>query len=114
VVRKVACGAAETVPYCLVANLARTLEEFKHLGIWLYGAGDDQSTAYTAVDYTGSVALLMGAEGKGLRKRTRDTCDGLVAIPMLGSVESLNVSVAAGICLFEVVRQRGIGTASKE
>lgn len=107
VVRKVASGAAETMAYCRVANLARSLAELKSLGIWLYGAaGDVGSEPYGSVDFTGSVALLMGAEGKGLRRLTREACDGLIAIPMNGSVESLNVSVATGVCLYEIVRQR--------
>ncbi len=107
VVRKVASGAAETMAYCRVANLARCLAELKSLGIWLYGAaGEAPSQDYTTVDFTGSVALLMGAEGSGLRRLTRESCDGLIRIPMRGSVESLNVSVATGVCLYEVVRQR--------
>ena len=107
VVRKVASGAAETMAYCRVANLARCLNELKSLGIWLYGAaGEVESQSYSSVDFTGSVALLMGAEGTGLRRLTREACDGLIRIPMKGSVESLNVSVATGICLYEVVRQR--------
>jgi 23S rRNA (guanosine2251-2'-O)-methyltransferase len=107
VVRKVASGAAETMAYCRVANLARCLAELKSLGIWLYGAaGDKGSQPYGSVDFGGSVAILMGAEGNGLRRLTREACDGLISIPMLGSVESLNVSVATGVCLYEVVRQR--------
>ncbi|OED37342.1 23S rRNA (guanosine(2251)-2'-O)-methyltransferase RlmB [Chromatiales bacterium (ex Bugula neritina AB1)] len=107
-VRKVASGAAESVAFCQVTNLARTISELKDLGIWFYGAAEEGASNYTAVDYTGSVAIAMGAEGKGLRRLTRESCDGLISIPMLGSVESLNVSVAAGVCLYEVVRQRGI------
>lgn len=106
VVRKVASGAAETMPFCPVANLARTLGELKELGVWFYGASDAADTNYTAVDYRGSVGLILGAEGKGLRRLTQNACDGLISIPMAGSVSSLNVSVAAGVCLFEVVRQR--------
>ena len=107
VVRKVASGAAETIAFCPVANLARTLGELKSLGVWLYGTTENGESNYTAIDFTGSVALAMGAEGKGLRRLTSEACDGLISIPMAGSVSSLNVSVAAGVCLFEVVRQRG-------
>jgi 23S rRNA (guanosine2251-2'-O)-methyltransferase len=104
-VRKVACGAAETVPYITVTNLARTLKELKDRGIWLYGAaGDADSTLYQQ-RLQRPLALVLGAEGKGLRRLTREHCDYLVNIPMQGSVDSLNVSVAAGICCFEVVRQ---------
>ena len=106
VVRKVACGAAETIAFCPVSNLARTLSELKSIGIWLYGASDAAESAYTAVDYSGAVGLIVGAEGKGLRRLTKEACDGLISIPMAGTVSSLNVSVATGICLFEVVRQR--------
>jgi len=106
VVRKVASGAAETIAFCPVANLARILAELKDLGIWIYGASDNADADYTNIDYSGPVALVMGAEGKGLRRLTREACDGLISIPMAGSVSSLNVSVATGICLFEVVRQR--------
>ncbi len=106
VVRKVASGAAETMAFCPVANLARTLGELKSLGVWLYGASDTADAKYTEVDYRGPVALLMGAEGAGLRRLTQQACDGLISIPMSGSVSSLNVSVATGVCLFEVVRQR--------
>lgn len=106
-VRKVACGAAELTPCITVTNLARTLGMLKELGIWLYGtAADAQHTIYQT-DLTGNVALILGAEGTGLRQLTRKHCDFLVSIPMLGEVPSLNVSVAAGVCLFEVVRQRG-------
>lgn len=107
VVRKVASGAAESVPFCQVANLARSMAELKTLGIWLYGAAAGEETvSYSSVDYTGPVALVMGAEGKGLRRLTMQACDGLVNIPMSGYVDSLNVSVATGVCLYEVVRQR--------
>jgi len=106
VVRKVASGAAETMALCTVANLARTLGELKSLGVWLYGASDAAEQEYSTHDYTGSVALILGAEGKGIRRLTREACDVLISIPMAGSVSSLNVSVAAGVCLFEVARQR--------
>ena len=107
-VRKVACGAAETVPLVRVTNLARTLDALKQRGIWLYGAaGEAENTIYHN-DLTGPVALLMGAEGDGLRRLTREACDFLVKLPMAGDVSALNVSVATGICLFEVVRQRSL------
>lgn len=104
--RKVACGAAEHVPFITVTNLAQTMSALKERGIWLMGAaGEAQSTIYQ-VKFDGSIGLVMGAEGKGLRRLTREHCDTLVNIPMSGSVSSLNVSVATGICLFEAVRQR--------
>lgn len=106
VVRKVASGAAETIAFCPVTNLARTLSELKSMGIWFYGAADAAASDYTTVDFTGATGLVLGAEGKGLRRLTKEACDGLISIPMAGTVSSLNVSVAAGICLFEVVRQR--------
>ncbi len=106
VVRKVACGAAESVPFYRVTNLARTLRELQELGVWLVGtAGEAQTTLYEA-DLSGSLAIVMGAEEKGLRRLTREHCDTLIKIPMAGTVESLNVSVATGITLFEAVRQR--------
>ena len=106
VARKVACGAAEHVPYIKVTNLARTLRWLQQYGVWLIGAaGETDKTIYQA-DFNGPIALLMGAEGKGLRRLTKDHCDELIKIPMSGSVSSLNVSVATGICLFEAVRQR--------
>jgi 23S rRNA (guanosine2251-2'-O)-methyltransferase len=105
-VRKVACGAAEVVPFVRVSNLARTLEGLKQRGIWLFGAaGEADKTIYNN-DLTGPMALIMGSEGAGLRRLTREACDYLVKLPMAGSVSSLNVSVATGVCLFEVVRQR--------
>lgn len=106
VVRKVAAGAMESVPLIRVTNLARTLRTLKDLGIWLVGAaGESDSTIYE-LDLTGPLALVLGGEGKGLRRLTREHCDHLVSLPMAGSVESLNVSVATGICLYEAVRQR--------
>lgn len=106
VVRKVAVGAAETVPLVSVTNLARTLKELQQAGIWVVGtAGEAEQFIYDC-KMTGPMALVMGAEGKGMRRLTRETCDELVKLPMAGSVSSLNVSVAAGICLFEAVRQR--------
>ncbi len=104
---KVASGAAGRVPYVQVTNLARTLKALQQEGIWLVGsAGEAQSDLYEA-DLTGPLALLMGGEGKGLRRLTRDHCDLLVSLPMRGVVESLNVSVATGIVLYEALRQRG-------
>ena len=105
--RKVACGAAEAVPFVRVTNLSRTLKALKERGVWLYGtAGDAENSCYTTADFTASMALVMGAEGTGLRRLTREQCDHLVRLPMAGSVSSFNVSVATGICLFEAVRQR--------
>ncbi|EPC02961.1 23S rRNA (guanosine-2'-O-)-methyltransferase [Litchfieldella anticariensis FP35 = DSM 16096] len=105
-VRKVACGAAEAVPVYQVTNLARAMARLKELGVWITGtAGEAEISVYDG-DYTGPCALVMGAEGKGLRRLTREACDNLVKLPMAGQVSSLNVSVATGICLFEVVRQR--------
>lgn len=106
-VSKVACGAAETVPVVRVTNLARTLNALKMAGIWLYGAAGEATASLYEMDFKkGSIAILMGAEGKGLRRLTRDYCDGLFSIPMQGSVSSLNVSVATGVSLYEVTRQR--------
>ncbi|WP_409523701.1 23S rRNA (guanosine(2251)-2'-O)-methyltransferase RlmB [Nitrincola sp. MINF-07-Sa-05] len=105
-VNKVACGAAETVPYIQVTNLARSMQKMQAAGVWITGtAGEAEHTLYE-VDLKGSMALVMGAEGKGMRRLTREHCDQLVKIPMLGQISSLNVSVATGVCLFEVVRQR--------
>jgi 23S rRNA (guanosine2251-2'-O)-methyltransferase len=107
-VRKVACGAAESVPVYQVTNLARTLTRMKEHGLWIIGtAGEAEAMVYQA-DFTGPTALIMGAEEKGMRRLTREACDGLVKLPMAGQVSSLNVSVATGICLFEAVRQRSI------
>lgn len=105
-VRKVASGAAETVPVVTVTNLARFLDRLKQSGIWIAGAAEDAPTAIFDQDLTGPIALVLGSEGKGIRRLVREKCDYLVAIPMGGSLSSLNVSVAAGICQFEVVRQR--------
>lgn len=106
VVRKVASGAAETVPVFRVTNLARVLDMLKNAGVWLVGASGDGEKRIYDVDLNGPVALVLGAEEKGMRRLTRDKCDFLAHIPMAGAVESLNVSVATGICLFEAVRQR--------
>lgn len=103
---KVASGAAETVPYMTVTNLARTLRELKERDIWLIGTTDDAEKTIYQADFKGGVALVMGSEGEGMRRLTRETCDLLVSVPMCGAVESLNVSVAAGVCLYEARRQR--------
>jgi 23S rRNA (guanosine2251-2'-O)-methyltransferase len=107
-VAKVASGAAETVPYFMVTNLARTLNELKERNIWITGTSDDAEKTLYDVDLKISTAWVLGAEGSGLRQLTRKTCDQLVRIPMAGGVESLNVSVASGICLYETVRQRSL------
>ena len=104
---KVASGAADTVPYITVTNLARSLREMQEAGIWVVGAAGEADKSLYEIDQKGPVAWVLGAEGDGLRRLTRETCDELAKIPMLGSVESLNVSVASGICLFEARRQRG-------
>ncbi len=105
-VAKVASGAAETVPYLMVTNLARSLNEMKERDIRIVGTSDDAERTLYDLDLSGPVALVLGAEGSGLRQLTRKTCDELVRIPMAGAVESLNVSVAAGVCLYEALRQR--------
>jgi 23S rRNA (guanosine2251-2'-O)-methyltransferase len=105
-VAKVASGAAETVPYFMVTNLARTLGELKERSIWCIGTADGTERTVYQADLKAPVALVLGAEGAGLRQLTRKTCDELVGIPMRGAVESLNVSVAAGVCLYEALRQR--------
>ncbi len=106
-VAKVASGAAETVPYFMVTNLARTLGELKERNIWVIGTSGDADKSVYQVDMKGPTALVLGAEGPGMRQLTRKTCDELVRIPMKGAVESLNVSVASGVCLYEALRQRG-------
>lgn len=106
VVRKVASGAAETVPFIQVTNLARTLRTLKDKGLWIVGADAEGDGDVFSADLRGPTVLVMGAEGQGMRRLTREHCDLLVRIPMQGTVESLNVSVATGICLFEAVRQR--------
>ncbi len=105
-VRRVACGAAETVPYIMVTNLARTMRALKERDVWLVGTDDEAPAGLHQVDGRRSMGWVMGAEGEGMRRLTRETCDELVNIPMLGSVESLNVSVASAVCLYETVRQR--------
>jgi 23S rRNA (guanosine2251-2'-O)-methyltransferase len=107
-VRKVACGADQTVPLIQVTNLSRTLKLLKTYQIWVVGTTGNAENSLYGSSLTGALALVMGTEGKGMRRLTEENCDLLVKIPMLGSIESLNVSVATGISLFEVVRQRGI------
>ncbi len=106
-VRKVASGAAEVVPFIAVTNLARTLDTLKERGIWLTGTSDKAKQTLYQADLKGPVAIVMGAEGAGIRRLTEERCDFLVSIPMKGQVSSLNVSVATGVCLFEALRQRG-------
>lgn len=108
VVSKVASGAAESVPYITVTNLARTLRELKEHGIWIVGADEGASTTLYDAKLSGALAWVFGAEGEGMRRLTREHCDSLVRIPMAGTVESLNVSVASGVCLGETIRQRGL------
>ena len=105
-VAKVASGAAETVQYFMVTNLARTLNELKERDIWIIGTSDTAPKTLYETDLKGPVALVLGAEGAGMRQLTAKTCDALVSIPMRGAVESLNVSVASGVCLYEALRQR--------
>jgi 23S rRNA (guanosine2251-2'-O)-methyltransferase len=105
-VAKVASGAAETVPYFMVTNLARTLSELKERDIWVVGTSDDAPGSLYQADFRRGTALVLGAEGSGMRQLTRKHCDELVSIPMMGGVESLNVSVASGVCLYEARRQR--------
>ena len=106
VARKVACGAAEAVPFVTVTNLARALRELKDAGIWIVGTAGEATDTVHQADLRGPLALVMGAEGSGMRRLTKEHCDALVKIPMAGTVESLNVSVATGVCLFEALRQR--------
>lgn len=108
VVHKVACGAAESMPFFQVTNLARTLRQLQQRGIWVIGADERGDSGLYDTDLRGPLALVLGAEGKGLRRLTREHCDRIVSIPMAGHVSSLNVSVATGVCLFEVVRQRRV------
>ena len=107
-VRKVACGAAEVIPLVAVTNLARTLEKLQQRGLWVVGTAGEAEMDLYQHDMTGPTILVMGAEGKGMRRLTREHCDYLVKLPMAGSVSSLNVSVATGVCLFEAVRQRAV------
>jgi 23S rRNA (guanosine2251-2'-O)-methyltransferase len=105
-VSKVASGAAEATPYLMVTNLARTLGEIKERDIWIVGADERAEKTLYEADLPDSIAWVLGAEGEGMRRLTRENCDYLVRIPMRGEVESLNVSVSAGVCLFESVRRR--------
>jgi 23S rRNA (guanosine2251-2'-O)-methyltransferase len=105
-VAKVASGAADTVPYFMVTNLARTLNELKERDIQVIGTSEDAAQSLYDLDLNGAVAFVLGAEGTGMRQLTSKTCDQLVRLPMAGVVQSLNVSVASGICLYEAVRQR--------
>jgi 23S rRNA (guanosine2251-2'-O)-methyltransferase len=107
---KVASGAADTMPYITVTNLARAIRELQEHDIWLTGTTEDAEQTLYDVEYTGGTAFVMGSEGEGLRRLTRENCDRLVSLPMQGSVESLNVSVASGICLYEARRQRMLTT----
>ncbi|VVE45199.1 23S rRNA (guanosine(2251)-2'-O)-methyltransferase RlmB [Pandoraea aquatica] len=107
-VAKVASGAAETVPYIMVTNLARTLRELKDRGIWVVGTSDDAPADIYGTKLTGPMAIVMGAEGEGMRRLVGETCDELMSIPMSGGCESLNVSVASAVCLYEAVRQRKV------
>ncbi|WP_448565546.1 23S rRNA (guanosine(2251)-2'-O)-methyltransferase RlmB [Thalassotalea ganghwensis] len=111
-VRKVAVGAAETVPLVQVTNLARTMTQLQDMGVWIVGTAGEAEQSLYEVSLNGPMALVMGAEGKGMRRLTRERCDQLVKLPMAGSVSSLNVSVATGICLFEIVRQRSMSASS--
>lgn len=106
VVSKVACGAAESVPLVRVTNLVRAMEKIKQEGIWIYGAAGEAEHSLYDLDCKTPMAIVMGAEGEGMRRLTREHCDGLFSLPMRGLVESLNVSVAAGVCLYEIQRQR--------
>ncbi len=106
IARKVACGAAETTPLIQVTNLSRTLKTLQKAGVWVVGTAGETDQSLYGLTLTGPMALVMGAEGKGLRRLTRENCDQLVKLPMAGAVSSLNVSVATGICLYEMVRQR--------
>ncbi len=105
-VSKVACGAAETIPFIRVTNLARTMRAIQEQGVWIVGTAGEATHDIYQAKLTGPLAIVMGAEGDGMRRLTRETCDDLIKIPMAGSVSSLNVSVASGVCLFEAIRQR--------
>ncbi len=105
-VSKVASGAAETMPFVAVTNLARAIRELQDAGVWVVGTTDIAEKTIYDIDLSGPIALVMGAEGEGMRRLTQETCDELVSIPMMGGVQSLNVSVASGVCLYEARRQR--------
>jgi len=106
VARKVACGAGDHIPVVKVTNLARFLGQLKRLNVWIVGTSGEATSDVYQTRFSGATALVMGAEGSGMRRLTRENCDELIKIPMAGSVSSLNVSVATGVCLFEIVRQR--------
>lgn len=112
VVSKVASGAAETIPLVRATNLARAMERLKAEGVWIYGADGEAGASIYEMNFKTSTALVLGSEGKGLRRLTRETCDGLFSLPMLGSVSSLNVSTASAVSLYEVLRQRQYGSLS--
>ncbi len=105
-VRTIACGAAESVPFVQVTNLVRVMKQLQDAGLWMVGTADSAGSTIYDTDLTGPLGVVMGAEGKGLRRLTQECCDFLARIPMAGRVECLNVSVATGVCLFEAVRQR--------
>ncbi len=105
-VRHIACGAAETVPFIMVTNLSRTMQHLKSRGVWLTGTADAATKTLYQSDFTGPTGLIIGAEGSGMRRLTTENCDFLIRIPMQGKVPCLNASVAAGVCLFEALRQR--------
>lgn len=107
-VRKVACGGAEGVPVAQITNLARVMKQLKEMGLWLVGTADQAAQSLYSIDLTGPIGLVMGSEGKGVRRLTSENCDFLARLPMAGKVESLNVSVATGVCLYEAVRQRTV------
>lgn len=107
-VSKIACGAVESVPLVRVTNLVRTMNALKKLGVWIYGADERAADSVYNLECQSPMAIVLGAEGHGLRRLTQETCDGVFSLPMLGTVESLNVSVATGVCLYEVVRQRHV------
>ena len=105
-VRKVASGGAESIPFVVVTNLARTIRYLKDNGVFIYGTDDQSNKSLNQINFNGSIALIMGSEGRGMRRLTKQLCDDIFSIPMLGQVESLNVSVASGICLYEINRQK--------
>jgi len=106
-VARISCGASESVPFIQVTNIVRTLKELQKSGVWVVGTADGaESSSLYEVDFKGAIALVMGAEEKGLRRLTRETCDLVVSLPMMGKVDCLNVSVATGVCLYEALRQR--------
>ena len=107
IVRKVASGAADVIPLVQVTNLARTIRELQNTGVWIIGTAGEANQSLYDCKLDGPIALVMGAEGKGMRRLTRENCDELIKLPMAGTVTSLNVSVATGVCMFEIVRQRG-------